>query len=206
MTAVAEVNRGGRPPLPKLPAGPLVEAVRRERKVRGTSLRRMLGRADMQGYTSAIAKGVVTAGQAARLCAAIGRHPRDLYGDTYDAAIPGRRAPEAPRARPDDQHLPAGPLVTIIEARFRRVEDGLGALTDPNMARGEAVRRVFCGDEVVERAFYRARQRGWVTLRAAELVCDHFGWHPYQIWGERYDAAALVGLPADFDVWEGVAA
>ncbi len=59
---------------------------------------------------------------------------------------------------------------------------------------------------MVERAFYRARQRGWVTLRAAELVCDHFGWHPYQIWGERYDAAALVGLPADFDVWEGVAA
>ena len=55
------------------------------------------------------------------------------------------------------------------------------------------------------RAYERAQREGSLTLRRVERFCDRFGWHPRELYGDAYDAAALAGCPADFDPWAGVA-
>ena len=42
-------------------------------------------------------------------------------------------------------------------------------------------------------------------LRTAERLCDAFGWHPRELYGDAYDRAALAGCPPDYDPWHGVA-
>jgi hypothetical protein len=46
---------------------------------------------------------------------------------------------------------------------------------------------------------------GWVSLLALERLCDAFGWHPRELYGDAYDRAALAGCPPDHDPWTGVA-
>jgi hypothetical protein len=140
---------------------------------------------------------------AGRLCAAVNRCPREVYGDAWQE--PDHQAHLRRPAGPLQSRLESGPLVDAIEVRLQRLAERLMPLTDPGPARGEALRAAFGEDETLKRAFYRARQRGWVLLETAERFCDAFGWHPRQIWGEDYDRAAFAGCEADFDPWQGVA-
>jgi len=185
---------------PRLPAAPLLEVIRAERAARSIGVHRLLAPTQLRAYKLAKAEGSLTTYQAARLCAAINRCPREVYGAAYAAAIS-----QVEVASPAFQRLPAKPLVAAIEARLRRHTEGLMPLTEPGPAHIEAVREVFGDDQGLLKAFQRARQRGWLLLRAAEQLCDHFGWHPRELWGDAYDAAALAGLPEDFDPWQGVA-
>jgi hypothetical protein len=54
-------------------------------------------------------------------------------------------------------------------------------------------------------AYRRAARDGWVGLPAVERLCDGFGWHPRELYGDAYDHAALAGCPPDHDPWKGVA-
>jgi hypothetical protein len=196
VTVIAEIRREGRRPAPRLPAGPLLEAVEAERQARGVGVRALLKGWELRAHLLAKAEGSVTAYMAARLCQVIGRHPEEVYGDAYEQvrlASLGPRSQPAPSAGPSRQHLPAAPLLEAIEVRRRRLEARLLPLFDEDAT------------DQQRRAYERACQRGWVRLEAAELLCDAFGWHPYQIWGDAYDAAAFAGKPADFDPWQGVA-
>jgi hypothetical protein len=199
MTAVAEVGRR----VPRLPSAPLVAALHQARVTRGVAWDRLLSAWQLRAYYLAKAEGEVTSYMVRQLCAAIGRDPREVYGSGLPeeaAAVPVSVVVVA------DQRLPSLPLVEAIEARVRRVVAGLVPLTDRRTARGEAVREVFGEAGALLRAFQRARRCGWVTLEAAEALCDAFGWHPRELWGEAYDAAALAGCEPDFDPWEGMAA
>ncbi len=201
MTAPPEVCRYVR-----LPAAPLLEAIRAERAARGVAIRRFLTPALLSARKLAMAEGSLTAFQVQRLCAAINRCPHQVYGAAYNAAVSTNDAgTQVLVVRPDHQRLPSAPLVEAIQARLRRHTEGSVPLTEPGPARVEAVREVFGDDQGLLKAFQRARLRGWVRLRAAEQLCGHFGWHPRELWGDRYDAAALAGLPEDFDPWQGVA-
>jgi hypothetical protein len=112
--------------------------------------------------------------------------------------------PLRPRAS-SKPHLPAGPLVEAVEARLERLAAAMTPLTDSGVARGEALAEVFAGNDALQRAYYRARQHGTLTLRAAEQLCDHFGWHPRMLWRDAYDAAAFAGCDQGHDPWAGVA-
>jgi hypothetical protein len=197
VTVLAEIPRR----VQRLPAAPLLAAIDEARAAQGIGLRRMLSSWQVRAYFLAKAEGTVTPYMIGRLCAVIGRCPHELYGDDL------QEIPEAPEPAPVRRpaKLSADPLVRVIEARLRRFVEGMTPLTDLGAARGEAMQAVFGEDEGLKRAFYRARRRGWVLLEVAERFCDAFGWHPREIWGDAYDAAAFAGLPADFDAWEGVA-
>jgi hypothetical protein len=194
VTVIAEIQREGRRPAPRLPAGPLLAAVEAERAARGAGVRTLLKGWELRAYLLAKAEGSVTAYMAARLCRAISRHAEEVYGTAYEEAMARSLGPRpAPSAGPSRQHLPAAPLLEAIEVRRRRLEARLLPLFDEDAT------------DQQRRAYERACQRGWVRLEAAELLCDAFGWHPYQIWGDAYDQAAFAGKPADFDPWAGVA-
>jgi len=77
------------------------------------------------------------------------------------------------------RRLPAAPLVEAITQRADRRRIPMEHLLPPSSAGA--------------RAFYRARQRGTVTLRAAEQLCEEFGWHPRELWGDAYDTAVWSG-------------
>jgi hypothetical protein len=195
------VVAGMQPGVLRLPAAPLLEAIDEARTARQLGLRRLLSGGHLRAYRLAKAEGTVTRYMVGRLFAAIDLCPEDWYGD----ALQGAPAPRGVPLRPSTVKLPAGPLIDAIEERLRRLAEQSMLLTDPGSARGEAIRVVFGGDTTLERAFYRARQRGWMRLRAAEQLCDAFGWHSHEIWGDAYDRAAFAGTPAGFDPWEGVA-
>jgi hypothetical protein len=89
--------------------------------------------------------------------------------------------------------LPAAPLLAAVDATVGRPQPGWTT---------RLRRRV--GESGV-RAYERAQQDGSLTLRRVERFCDRFGWHPRELYGDAYDAAALAGCPADFDPWAGVA-
>jgi hypothetical protein len=196
---LAEIRHG----VLRLPAAPLLEVIDAHCAERGASRVRTLGEAGKRCYWRARTDGTISPTVARRLCDLIGCDPRELYGDAWQEAATSRvYSPPPITLQP---RLDAGPLVDAIEARVQRVVEQLMPLTDSGTARGEAMQRVFRGDETLKRAFQRARQRGWVLLEAAEQLCDAFGWHPRHLWADAYDEAALAGLPANFDVWEGVA-
>lgn len=199
MTVTVEIRRG----IPRLPAAPLLEAVDAHCAACGVSRRRALGEAGKKRYWRAQAAGIVSPSVGRRLCDLIGIDPREVYGEAWqEPTITRTWGPPPVTLRP---HLGSGPLVDAIEARVRRVVEQLTPLVDLSTAQGETMRRVFGGDETLRRAFYRARRRGWVVLDTADRLCDVFGWHPREIWGDAYDEAALAGAPADFDPWAGVA-
>lgn len=174
-------------PPPRLPAEPLVAAVEARLRKQGTSRKRLLGSNGRTAYPRVRAEGTVTARMAAQLCAALGLDPRELYGAAYDAALrpPSRRTiRKQSRAR-----LDAGPLVAAIEARCRRRRIEPWRYLQPSQ----------------HRAYERAKRDGTITLQALEQLCDALGWHPRELYGDAYDAAALAGCPAGYDPWKGAA-
>ena len=78
--------------------------------------------------------------------------------------------------------LPAGPLLAAIE-------------------RHPAIRKPQRGAE----AYRQAARDGLVSLTALERLCDAFGWHPRELYGDAYDQAAFAGRSARFDPWKGIA-
>jgi hypothetical protein len=206
-----EVRRG----VARLPVAPLVEAVEGERAVRGIGVRRLLPPTRLRAYRLAKVEGSLTPYQVKRLCAAIDRCPREVYGDAYNEAVASVELEEVAAPPPvpslDEgagsaafQWLPASPLVEVIEARIQRHVDG--CVLAPDMARGEAMATLFGADGALKQAFSRARERDLMTLEAAEQLCDGLGWHPRMIWADAYDAVVFEGMPADFDPWVEVAA
>lgn len=93
------------------------------------------------------------------------------------------------------RRLPAAPLLAAVEqhpavrARWR------GWKTRLRRQAGKAG----------VRAYQQAARDGWATLRTVERLCDAFGWHPRELYGDAYDRAALAGHRPDFDPWKGVA-
>jgi hypothetical protein len=91
--------------------------------------------------------------------------------------------------------LPAAPLLAAIERH--------PAIGKPR--RGWTERLKQHAGEPGMCVYQRAQRDGWVTLRALERLCDRFGWHPRELYGDAYDQAALAGRSPGFDPWKGVA-
>ncbi len=94
------------------------------------------------------------------------------------------------------RRLPAGPLLAAIERH--------PAIRKPERGWGKRLRR-HVGKHAASVYRDAAAGDGWVTLRAAERLCDAFGWHPRELYGDAYDRAAFAGRRPDFDPWQGVA-
>jgi hypothetical protein len=187
---------------PRLPAAPLVNAVQQAQAARRVSLRRLLAPWHLRAYYLAKAEGEITPYMVERLCAAINRDPDELYGRGFqDAPIELASADEWGKP-----HLDVAPLVEIIEARLQRLTERLALLPGPARPRTEAIRQVFGDDAALLKTYQRARARGWVLLETAERCCDAFGWHPREIWGDRYDEAVFAGCEENYDPWGETAA
>jgi hypothetical protein len=93
------------------------------------------------------------------------------------------------------RRLPAGPLLAAIDRhpRVRRSQWGWRTRLEQYAGKGGMA------------AYRQAARTGWVTLRSLEGLCDAFGWHPRELYGDAYDHAALAGRSPDFDPWKGVA-
>jgi hypothetical protein len=85
----------------RLPAAPLLEAVKRYARRRGEPLKTLLG-PELDGvYDNAQASGTITLVVLERFCdEVLGWHPRMLYGDAYDQAA---LAANGNRARQDKE-------------------------------------------------------------------------------------------------------
>jgi hypothetical protein len=91
--------------------------------------------------------------------------------------------------------LPAGPLLAAIERH--------PAVRKPQ--RGWKARlRQYAGTGAAE-AYKLAARDGRVSLTTLERLCDRFGWHPRELYGDAYDQAAFAGRPPDLDPWKGIA-
>jgi hypothetical protein len=97
--------------------------------------------------------------------------------------------------QPVRRRLPAGPLLAAVDQH--------PAIGRPRHGWTMRLKR-YVGESGM-RAYERAQQEGSLTLYRVERFCDLFGWHPRELYGDAYDAAALAGCPADFDPWAGVA-
>ncbi len=77
----------------RLPAAPLLAAVDRAARGRGTSLTGLLGNTGVHAYTRARRAGTISLGQAEDLCDRLGCHPYELYGQAYQrlelTSVPG---------------------------------------------------------------------------------------------------------------------
>jgi hypothetical protein len=84
---------------------------------------------------------------------------------------------------PEALRLPAAPLLAAVEqaARGRGVSPG-----------------ALLGNSGYH-AYARARQRGTVTLRQAEGLCDLLGCHPYELYGAAYQRLALSSIPGPLE-------
>jgi hypothetical protein len=89
--------------------------------------------------------------------------------------------------------LPAGPLLAAIQAH--------PAIGWPRRGWTRRLRR-YAGKGAAE-AYRLAARDGRVSLAAMERLCDAFGWHPRELYGDAYDHAALAGRGPDFDPWRG---
>jgi hypothetical protein len=91
--------------------------------------------------------------------------------------------------------LPAGPLLAAIERHL--------AIRKPQ--RGWKVRlRQYAGKGGAE-AYRQVARDGRVSLTTLERLCDAFGWHPRELYGDAYDQAAFAGRSPRFDPWKGIA-
>lgn len=75
----------------RLPAAPLLAAVDaaigRPRRGWTERLRRQVGRSGSRAYERAQGEGTLTLRRIEQFCDLFGWHPRELYGDAYDAAV-----------------------------------------------------------------------------------------------------------------------
>jgi hypothetical protein len=171
---------------PKLPAGPLLAAIG-ERLAGGVSRNRLLGPA-RHLYERALHEGAVTVRAARSLCERLDLDPERLWGSDYTAALAIR--PHRPNDPQRFVRLDAAPLVAAIDRAVR--------------TRGISAYKLL-GDAGAANAYENAKARSTITLTVAEELCDRLGWHPRELWGDAYDAAAFVGYSADFDPWEAIA-
>jgi len=88
-----------------------------------------------------------------------------------------------PAPVPDGLRLPAGPLLAAVEQAVRGRETTLVGLL------GRAG----------QRAYYRARRAGTLSLRQAEDLCDRLGCHPFELYGQAYQRLALASIPGPLD-------
>jgi hypothetical protein len=93
------------------------------------------------------------------------------------------------------RRLPAAPLVAAIDRH--------PAIGKPHRGWKTRLRR-YAGTSGLA-AYRRAAQEGSVTLRSLEMLCDRFGWHPRELYGDAYDQAAFAGRSPRFDPWKGIA-
>jgi hypothetical protein len=98
-------------------------------------------------------------------------------------------------SRPRLGRLPARPLLVAIERHpaIRKPQPGWKTRLRQHAGKGAA------------EAYRLAARDGWVSLLALERLCDRFGWHPRELYGDAYDRAALAGCPPNYDPWKGVA-
>jgi hypothetical protein len=90
----------------------------------------------------------------------------------------GRYAP-TPRAL----RLPAGPLLAAVD----------------HAVRGRQTTVVGLLGRAGQKAYYRAREAGTVTLRQAEDLCDRLGRHPFELYGPAYQRLALAAAPGPLE-------
>ena len=82
------------------------------------------------------------------------------------------------RRSPNQQRLPAGPLLTAVSSYTTRRQLSLELLFD----------------QAARRTLYRGRQSGELTLNAVESLCERLGLHPRELYGDAYDRAAFTYL------------
>jgi hypothetical protein len=183
----AEVVALGPSPLAHLPAAPLLGAIDEHCRQRGVSRWRLLSDSAQHLCRLAEARGTCTVQLAARLCEAISRDPREVYGPAWQEP---RRAPSHRRRTPEPSpgDLPSAPLLEAV-ARWLRRGWSLEGLLGPE---GAAAHR-------------RAAASGRVSLASVEQVCDRLACHPYELYGVVYDRAAFEGTEPGYDPWEGAA-
>jgi hypothetical protein len=80
--------------------------------------------------------------------------------------------------------LPAQPLIHAIDQTVRDRRTELSALIESNGALWKTVQRVRLRTTKPNPA------DRWITLEQGEELCAHFGWHPWTIWGNKWDHAA----------------
>lgn len=171
---------------PRLPAGPLLNAIN-ARLAGGVSRNRLLGSA-RHLHKRALREGTVTVRAARTLCECLDLDPAELWPYDYEAAASIR--PHRPNDPQRYVRLDAAPLLRAIERAAR--------------TRGISAYELLA-DTGAARAYENAEARGTVTLTVAEGLCDRLGWHPRELWGDTYDAAAFLGYSPDFDPWEAIA-
>jgi hypothetical protein len=79
--------------------------------------------------------------------------------------------------------LPAGPLLAAVD----------------HAARGRQTTVVGLLGRTGQKAYYRARQAGTLTLRQVEDLCDQLGCHPFALYGPAYQRLALAAAPGPLD-------
>jgi len=84
---------------------------------------------------------------------------------------------------PDGLRLPAGPLLAAIDDATRGRETTLVGLLG----------------RTGQRAYYRARRAGSLSLRQAEDLCDRLGCHPFELYGPAYQRLAIAAVPGPLD-------
>jgi len=101
--------------------------------------------------------------------------PREPFSSVDRA--PGMAASAQPfRRSPNQQRLPAGPLLTAVGFYATRRQLSLELLFD----------------QAARRTLYRGRQSGELTLNAVESLCERLGLHPRELYGDAYDRAAFT--------------
>jgi hypothetical protein len=91
--------------------------------------------------------------------------------------------------------LPAGPLLAAIQRH--------PTIGWPRPGWRTRLRQ-YAGKGGAE-AFRLAVRDGQVSLTTLERLCDAFGWHPRELYGDAYDRAAFAGCSPSFDPWKGIA-
>ncbi len=97
--------------------------------------------------------------------------PHEPFGnvDRAAGARPFRRSP-------NQQRLPAGPLLSAVGSYATRRQLSLELLLD----------------QAARRSLYRGHQSGDLTLNAVENLCERLGLHPRELYGDAYDRAAFT--------------
>jgi hypothetical protein len=79
--------------------------------------------------------------------------------------------------------LPAAPLLAAVD----------------RAARGRETTVVGLLGRTGQKAYYRARQAGSLTLRQVEDLCDRLGCHPFELYGPAYQRLALAAAPGPLE-------
>jgi hypothetical protein len=84
---------------------------------------------------------------------------------------------------PQALRLPAGPLLAAVD----------------HAAHGRETTVVRLLGRTGQKAYYRVRQAGTVTLRQVEDLCDRLGCHPFELYGQAYQQLALAAVPGPLE-------